>query len=163
MLIRTARRSDLRELLDIYNYEVLNGVATFAIRPRTMEEWEQWYGAHNTGHYPLMVAETDGEIAGYASLSRYREREAFDPTVELSVYVSPRHRREGVATALMRDVLDKAVRDEGIHLVVSLISSENTVSKQLHERFGFTYCGTLPEVGYKMGRYLGLDQYILKV
>ena len=163
MLIRYAERKDLRELLDIYNYEVLNGVATFAIRPRTMEEWEQWYQSHNTGRYPLMVAELDGEIAGYASLSRYREREAFDPTVELSVYVSLRHRRKGAAAALMREVIDRAAKDENTHLIISLISSENAVSKRLHERFDFTYCGTLPEVGYKMGRYLGLDQYILKV
>ena len=96
MDIRPARREDVPELLDIYNYEVINGVATLDLNTRTLEEWEKWYNAHNRDNHPLIVGVEDGEITGYASLSEYRQKEAYKTTVELSIYVSPNHRKKGV-------------------------------------------------------------------
>ena len=159
MEIRRARREDLKELLDIYNYEVLNGVATFDLNPKTMEEWEVWYNAHNVDNHPLIVAVRDGHVAGYASLSSYREKEAYRSTVELSVYVSPDYRRQGVAAALMEEILKLAKEDESIHMVVSVITSGNEASKKLHKRFGFSFCGTIHDMGFKMGEYRSIDNY----
>lgn len=163
MEIRKARREDLRELLDIYNYEVLNGVATFDLNPKSMEEWEKWYTAHNVGNHPLIVAVYDGHVAGYASLSSYREKEAYRSTVELSVYVSPVYRRRGVAAALMKEILELARQDESIHMVVSVITSGNEASEKLHRRFGFSFCGTIHDMGFKMGEYRSIDNYELMV
>ena len=163
MEIRKARREDLRELLDIYNYEVLNGVATFDLNPKSMEEWEKWYMAHNVGNHPLIVAVYDGHVAGYASLSSYREKEAYRSTVELSVYVSPVYRRRGVAAALMKEILELARQDESIHMVVSVITSGNEASEKLHRRFGFSFCGTIHDMGFKMGEYSSIDNYELMV
>lgn len=163
MEIRKARREDLRELLDIYNYEVLNGVATFDLNPKSMEEWEKWYMAHNVGNHPLIVAVYDGHVAGYASLSSYREKEAYRSTVELSVYVSPVYRRRGVAAALMKEILELARQDESIHMVVSVITSGNEASEKLHRRFGFSFCGTIHDMGFKMGEYRSIDNYELMV
>ena len=159
MEIRRARREDLKELLDIYNYEVLNGVATFDLNPKTMEEWEVWYNAHNVDNHPLIVAVRDGHVAGYASLSSYREKEAYRSTVELSVYVSPDYRRQGVAAALMEEILKLAKEDVSIHMVVSVITSGNEASKKLHKRFGFSFCGTIHDMGFKMGEYRSIDNY----
>ena len=110
MDIRPARREDVPELLDIYNYEVINGVATLDLNTRTLEEWEKWYDAHNGAHnrdnHPLIVGVEDGEITGYASLSEYRQKEAYKTTVELSIYVSPNHRKKGVGRALMAHILE---------------------------------------------------------
>lgn len=159
MEIRRAGREDLKELLDIYNYEVLNGVATFDLNPKTMEEWEVWYNAHNVDNHPLIVAVRDGHVAGYASLSSYREKEAYRSTVELSVYVSPDYRRQGVAAALMEEILKLAKEDESIHMVVSVITSGNEASKKLHKRFGFSFCGTIHDMGFKMGEYRSIDNY----
>ena len=163
MKIRTAQREDLRQLLDIYNYEVEHGVATLDLRPKTMEEWERWFAAHNVENHPLIVAERDGSVAGYASLSSYREKEAYRTTVELSVYVAPDCRHCGVATALMEEILRMAREDASIHMVVSVITAGNEASSRLHEKFGFTFCGTIPEVGMKFGRYLDIDNYWLGV
>lgn len=162
-VIRKAEKKDLEAMRRIYNDEVLGGVSTFDIRPRTAEEWAVWYEAHNRGNHPLYVAETDGGIAGYGSLSVYRDRAAFDTTVELSVYVAPAARRQGIATLLMQQLIGEARRDGNTHLIVSVITSENTASIRLHEKFGFTYCGTLREVGFKMGRYRSVDYYTLTV
>ncbi len=193
--IRKAERKDIQELLDIYNYEVVNGVATLDLEPKTFEEWEKWFAAHNIKNHPLYVAETEcgdaavcdgtmsgvavtekdsdtsadkasfaaGEVAGYASLSSYREKEAYCSTVELSIYISPKYRGQKVASALMEFILEEAKRDESIHTVVSVITSGNVASSRLHEKFGFTFCGCIREVGMKFGRYLDIDNYSLRV
>lgn len=163
MLIRKAQRRDLQELLDIYNYEVEHGVATLDLQRRTPVQWETWYAAHNVENHPLIVAEKEGRVTGYASLSAYREKEAYRTTVELSVYVSPDDRGQGTATALMEAILNMAREDENTHTVVSVITRGNTASSRLHEKFGFTFCGTIPEVGMKFGRYLDIDNYRLGV
>lgn len=161
--IRTAGPEDLPALTEIYNYEVLHGVATFDLHPRTLEERRVWLEAHNVDNHPLLTAELDGIVAGYASLSPYREKEAYRSTVELSVYVAQEARGRGVATALMGEVLALARKDEGTHTVVSVITAGNAASVRLHEKFGFTYCGTLPAVGKKFGRYLDTVYYSLIV
>ena len=163
MIIRKAQEKDILPLLDIYNYEVLNSTSTFDLNPKSEEQWRQWFFAHNTGNHPLIVAEIEGEVAGYASLSTYREKEAYKSTVELSVYVAVPFRRRGVATALMEEIIRMARDDSTIHTVVSVITGENAESKKLHDKMGFTFCGTIHEVGEKFGRYLSISNYELQV
>ncbi len=152
MIIRKAEISDLRELLDIYNYEVEHGVATLDLEPKTLDEWEKWFYNHNIDNHPLFVAEIDKHIAGYASLSSYREKEAYKSTVELSIYVS-----------VMEFILKEAKNDKSIHTVVSVITSGNEASRKLHEKFGFEFCGTIKEVGMKFSKYRDIDNYRLGV
>ncbi len=163
MQIRKALLTDLPALLDIYNYEVLNGTATFDLTAQTLEQRKVWFDAHNIGNHPLYVADINGIAAGYVSLSAYREKEAYRSTVELSVYIHPEYRGKGLATKLMEFIIDEARRDESIHTVVSVITSGNEASVKLHEKFGFTFGGTLKEVGMKFGRYLDIDNYYLSV
>ena len=162
MYIRKAVLQDLDELLAIYNDEVLHGVATLDLTPKTLDEWRQWFGAHS-GHHPILVAEHRGHVAGYASLSPYRATEAYRSTVELSVYVGRQNRRQGVATALMEAILQNARQDDDIHTVVSVITHGNEASQHLHEKYGFIFCGQIREVGMKQGRYLDIDNYQLMV
>ncbi|MBD5472909.1 MAG: N-acetyltransferase [Lachnospiraceae bacterium] len=163
MLIRKAELKDLKDLLEIYNYEVVYGISTLDIRPKTLEEWKQWFDAHNIDNHPLIVAEIDGHAAGYASLSSYREKEAYCSTVELSVYVSASYRKMGIADALMKAILDMAKEDESIHMVVSVITGGNEASIRLHDKYGFTYCGSIHEVGVKFREYRDIENYELRV
>lgn len=163
MLIRKAETGDISAMLDIYNYEVLNGTATLDIKPRTIDEWREWFGCHNCENHPLYVGEIDGKVAGYASLSVYRTKEAYKSTVELSIYVANEYKRRGIGTKLLDFIIREARRDERTHCVVSVITSGNEASAKLHRKFGFTYCGTIPEVGEKFGRYLGIENYVLIV
>ena len=75
MIIRWAEKSDLQSLVDIFNYEVLNGTASFSIRPRSLEERTVWFEQHDRGRFPLIVAEEDKRAVGYASLSVYRDND----------------------------------------------------------------------------------------
>lgn len=163
MTIRKAKGTDLETLLEIYNYEVEHGVATFDLQPKTLSEWWNWYNAHNIENHPLLVAEQDGKVIGYASLSSYREKEAYKSTVELSIYIDVNHRKEGVATALMEAILAEAKKDERTHTVVSVITAGNAASEKLHEKFGFEFCGRIKEVGMKFDKYLDIDNYRLGV
>jgi len=176
LYIRKAEEKDIQALLDIYNYEVINGVATLDLEPKTYTEWEAWFAAHNIKNHPLYVAELEdsdttaemdvsvaGEVAGYASLSSYREKQAYCSTVELSIYIAPQYRGRKIAGALMEYILEKARADESIHTVVSVITSGNVASSRLHEKFGFTFCGCIREVGMKFGTYLDIDNYSLQV
>jgi len=163
MLIRRAELKDLEELLEIYNYEVVYGISTFDLQPKTLKEWRQWFDLHNIENHPLLAAEMEEHVVGYASLSSYREKEAYRSTVELSVYVAASHRKKGVGDALMKAVLDLAREDDSIHTVVSVITGGNEASIRLHDKYGFTYCGCIHEVGYKLGAYRDIENYELKV
>lgn len=164
MKIRITEKKDLPALLDIYNDEVLHGISTLDLTPKTMAEWERWFAHHNVENHPLLTAELeDGTIAGYASLSDYREKEAYRSSVELSIYVARDCRGMGVASALMTAILDRAKADARTHLVVSVITDGNQASERLHDKFGFTFCGIIPEVGLKFDRYQNIRNYALLV
>lgn len=163
MLIRKAELEDLKDLLEIYNYEVVYGISTLDIHPKTLEEWKQWFDTHNIDNHPLIVAEIDGHAVGYASLSPYREKEAYCSTVELSVYVDVSYRKMGIADKLMKAILDMAKEDESIHMVVSVITGGNEASIRLHDKYGFTYCGSIHEVGVKFSEYRDIENYELRV
>ncbi len=156
MIIRKAQESDLPALLDIYNYEVVNGIATFDLNPKTLEERREWFELHSGGKYLLLTAEEDGKPVGYASLSPYRAWEAYKETVELSVYIDPNYRRRGIAAALMQRILDYAREREDIYTVISVITGENDASIRMHEKFGFEDCGRMKKVGIKFGRRLDI-------
>lgn len=161
--VRIAEARDIAATLAIYNHEVETGIATFDLYPKSTDEWREWFARHNRENHPLLVAELDGELAGYACLSPYRERGAFRPTVELSVYVDERFRCRGVASALLARIIEAARADERTHAIVSVITAGNEASRRLHEKFGFTFCGTIREAGIKHGAYRDIENYELLV
>ncbi len=163
MIIRTAEEKDMQALLNIYNYEVEHGLATFDLNPKTMEERLVWFREHNVGNHPLIVAEADGKAVGYASLSHYRPKEAYAATVELSVYIDKDYRRRGIAEKLSSAILDMAREREDIHTVISVITGGNEASIRLHRQLGFVHCGTMREMGVKFGKLLDIENYQMMV
>lgn len=157
-MIRRAEKKDVEALMEIYNEAILHTTATFDTEIKNYANRVAWYEEH-TGAYVIFVYEEDGVIAGYASLSRYRDRQAFDPAVEISIYIHEKYRGRGIGRSLMRETLDFAKNCEKIGTVISLITSENTVSIHLHESFGFSYCGQIKNAGVKFGKQLSLNAY----
>lgn len=161
--IRRARIDDVPLCLTIYNYEVVNGVATLDLEPRTLSEWQEWYESHQSFEHCIFVGVVDDVVVGYASLSPYRTKDAFKSTVELSIYIHQDYRGKGVASKLMAYILEHAKATDTLHTVVSVITVGNAASTALHERFGFTYCGLTPQVGFKHGKYQDTETYALLV
>ena len=161
LTIRPTEKRDLPRLLAIYNHEVTCGTATLDLHPKTEAEWEAWYDAHTVGNHFALTAEVGGKAIGYATLSGYREKEAYITTTELSIYVDEAYRQHGIASALMAAIISKARARGDIHTIVSVITSENAASAALHKKFDFVYCGTVREVGRKFGKMLHIETYQL--
>lgn len=157
-MIRRAEQRDIPALMDIYNDAILHTTATFDTEIKKIEDRRAWYEEH-TGRYVIYIYEENGIVAGYASLSRYRDRKAFDPAVELSIYIHKDHRGRGIGRSLMRETLSYARQCREIETVISLITSENETSIHLHEAFGFSYCGQIKNAGVKFGKRLNLNAY----
>jgi phosphinothricin acetyltransferase len=153
--VRPAETADLPRILAIYNHEVLASTATYDTTPRTMPEQEQWFAHHGRGH-PVLVAAEGGSVAGWASLSPWSDRPAYDRSVETSVYVAEECRGKGIGRVLLQALID-AGRDLGHHALLARISADNTVSILLHRKLGFTEVGLLKEVGQKFGRMLDVS------
>ncbi|HXW34227.1 MAG TPA: GNAT family N-acetyltransferase, partial [Acidimicrobiales bacterium] len=95
MRVRLATVADAEAIRNIYNAEVLGSTATFDLRPRTELQQRKWIEKHQGAH-PSLVAEIDGVVAGFGSLSPFRERPAYATTVEDSVYVGDDWRGRGL-------------------------------------------------------------------
>jgi L-amino acid N-acyltransferase YncA len=151
MLIRKAVLDDVPDILEIYNDAVLHTTATFDLEEKTLEDRIQWFHKYNDT-YPLIVAELDGKVAGYCSLSPFREKEAYKQTVEISVYVHKDVRGKGIARQLIEHILELS-KKAGHHVIIAGITAGNDISVRLHESFGFTLAGTFREVGFKFGEW----------
>ncbi len=163
LLIRKAGERDLQELTDIYNEEVVNGTASLDLKAVSAEERALWMADHNQANHPLYVAQVGDRVAGYVSLSVFNRKRGYDGTTELSVYVARDFRRQGIARKLVSFILDWARENKETHTVVSIITGGNTASIQLHEKLGFSLCGTIREAGYKFGSYVDVAYYQIMV
>ena len=150
--IRLGRPSDSEALRAIYNREVLSAIVTFDLVARTPSDQEQWMAAHE-GVYPVVVADEEGQVLGFASLSPYRPRPAYATTVEDSVYVAEDHRKRGVGKALLSEVV-RLAEVRGFHAVIARIVGGHEASIALHRSCGFQLVGIEREVGRKFGRWL---------
>jgi phosphinothricin acetyltransferase len=150
--IRDARRSDIPAIVDIYNESVVSSTVTFDITPKTIDDYTAWFSAHDERH-PVMVAEEDGAVAGWAALSAYSDRAAYDGTAEVSLYVRRASWMRGIGKSLFSAIVDRG-RVIGLHTVISRIVEGNDVSVRLHAALGFTTVGVMREVGSKFGRRL---------
>jgi len=152
LTIRKAAMKDLGAITEIYNEAVLKTVATFDTEPKTVEEQKPWFESHDSRH-PILVAEQDDAIVGWASLSKWSDRCAYSDTAEISVYVKEERRRKGTGKKLLQEILDQGQK-VGLHTVVARIAESNEISVRLHEAFGFEHIGTMKEVGRKFGKLL---------
>ena len=149
---RRARPEDLDAITEIYNEAILTTVATFDVEPKTIDEQRSWFNSHGPKH-PIVVAELDGVVVGWASLSEWSQRCAYADTAEISLYVKEEFRGRGVGMRLMTDVMREGER-VGLHTVVARIVDDNAVSIHIHESAGFEHIGVMKEVGHKFGRLL---------
>jgi phosphinothricin acetyltransferase len=152
VILRLARPDDAAATREIYNTEVTGSTVTFDLVPRSLEDQLAWID-QRSGAMAVVVAEIDGRIAGFASLSPYRDRPAYATTVEDSVYVHTDFRGQGVARALLAEMLDIAAT-RGFHAVMARIVGGHDASIGLHRSLGFELVGTEREVGRKFGKWL---------
>ena len=150
--IRTANISDLIGITDIYNEVILNSNATFDTEIKSIEQQKKWYTDHGPQN-PIIIAEENRQIVGWASLSKYSTRCAYSDTAELSVYVKKEKQGKGIGKKLMENIVKEGEK-VGLHAIISRITDGNKISVQLHENVGFKKIGIMKEVGFKFGKRL---------
>jgi len=150
--IRAAAADDLAAINGIYNHYVVHSTTTYDVEPNTVEERARWFAEHGPAH-PVTVAERDGEVLGFGSLSRFRTRFAYRHSVEDSVFVRHDRFRQGIGSAILEDLVARA-KALGHHTVIGGIDAEQESSIVLHARHGFAEVARFREVGHKFGRWL---------
>jgi L-amino acid N-acyltransferase len=158
VLIRAAIHSDAAAIADIYNEAIATTTATFDTEPKTAEERVRWLNSHDQRH-PILVAEANGTVMGWASLTAWSDRTAYDDTAETSFYVRSTHRGRGLGRKLQEALLEQAERNK-FHTLIARISDGSSESLHLHESTGFIRIGTMKEVGRKFGKLI--DVHILQ-
>ena len=157
--IRPATTQDLPQLLAIYNHYVVHTPITFDIEPMTLEQRARWFDQFSlSGRHRLFVAERAGRIDAYAGTHAFRTKQAYDTSVETTVYCTADAQGQGLGRALY-DVLFKALQGEDIHVFIAGITLPNAASVRLHERMGFTLSGTMHAVGRKFDKYWDVGWY----
>jgi len=159
--IRPASESDLTAINDIYNHYVLHSTCTYQDEPERIEDRREWFKHHGARH-PVIVAEAEGQVLGWGSLSAYHDRSAYRFTVENSVYVHTDHQRKGIGSLLLADLIGQG-RKLGHRVIIAAIDGSQAGSIALHARSGFIHAGHLKEVGYKFGEWLDVVYMELKL
>lgn len=155
--LRPATVQDLEQILAIYNHEILTGTANWNDQPKSLETYLQWFEHLQQQQYPLWVAyePVQQRVAGYAYYTEFRNISGYKHTVEHSVFISPEYKRRGLGKSLMHQIIALATQ-QGFHIMMGAIDSENTASVVLHEGLGFVQTGYLPQVGQKFGQWRDL-------
>jgi L-amino acid N-acyltransferase YncA len=152
MELRLATLDDAEAIREIYNLEVTTSTATFDLVPRSLDDQRAWQAARS-GVHAVLVADLDGEVAGFGSLSPWRDRPAYATTVEDSVYVHRARHGAGVGRALLSELVRVATA-HGFHACMARIVGGHEASIGLHLACGFEVVGTEREVGRKFGTWL---------
>ena len=155
MHIREATVSDLGEITEIYNDIVLTSTAIYNDRPVTLEDRLAWWSARLEQGYPVLVAQDEGSVAGFASFGDFRAWPGYRFTVEGTVHIRSGLRGRGVGTALLQELI-RLAQEKGKHTLVAGVDAENAASLRFLTRFGFEQVAHFREVGFKFGRFLDL-------
>jgi phosphinothricin acetyltransferase len=159
ILIRRVQQSDLAALTAIYNHYVETTAITFDLEPKTLEQRQGWLdGFAESGRHQCFVAEVGGEAVGWASTGKFREKAAYDSTVETSIYLKPGLQGQGIGRRLFESLFG-VLAGEDVHSAVGVITLPNEPSIRLHQAFGFVLAGTLRESGRKFGRLWDIGMY----
>ena len=158
-MIRLAQIGDLPAIVDIYNQSIPSQQSTGDLQPVRLEDRVTWLEEHRADELPIFVAEVDGEVAGWCSLSAYRPgRAALRFTREISYYIALPYQRQGIGTALIEHALTACPALQIKHLF-AIVLEGNEASLKLLEKMGFEQWGYLPRVADFDGKEVGHMYY----
>jgi phosphinothricin acetyltransferase len=159
ILIRPAEQRDLPALLAIYNQYIETTAITFDVEPKTLAERQVWFDTFKPdGRYRCFVADDDGAAIGWACSGKFREKAAYQTSIETSIYVKPGAQGQGLGRKLY-GALFAALAGEDVHRAYAGITIPNDASVGIHRAMGFALIGTYEEVGRKFGRYWNVAWY----
>lgn len=151
MRIREAKKCDLREINDIYNWHTENGFSTFG-EIVSLEEREEWFKKFDSLKYIALVAEVENEVVGVSCSFSYRGGGVFNNTIETSIYLAPHWIGKGLGSMLYSELFSR-LEDTDAHRIVVGIALPNDGSIAIHKKFGFEEIGVFDEYAFYKGEY----------
>jgi phosphinothricin acetyltransferase len=156
--IRDATIADLPVIVSLLNVAVVESTAVYSEDVIAVDDRVPWFETKQRRGFPLLVAEVDSGVVGFATYGDFRDSVALPGyrfTVEHSVHVARGLWGGGIGRALVAELMARA-RRAGVHVMVGAIDAENEASIRFHERLGFVETARMPQVGWKFGRWLDL-------
>ena len=150
--VRGAAAADAGAICAIHNQGITDRVATLDTTLRTPDDSRAWLAERGPRH-PVLVAEADGAVVGWASLNRYNPRAAYDHVADFSVYVERGRRGQGVGRQLLDGLIERA-RAIGFHKMVLAAMADNDAGLALYAGAGFMRVGVFHEQGQLDGRWV---------
>ena len=158
-MIRPVKKADAESVANIYNYYVLNSIATFEEETISAKEIESRIVKSASENLPWLVAEDGaGEVIGYAYAGNWSGRCAYKHSVEISVYLSHTVMSQGWGTRLY-EALFASLKELPIHVVIGGIALPNEESVALHEKFGMQKVAHFNEVGFKFEKWIDVGYW----
>lgn len=153
--LRPATKADAPALAALWNPWITGTAITFNPDPKTPEDMAALIAARQSAGQAFFVAESGGNLLGFATYAQFRGGAGYARTMEHSVILAPEARGRGAGRALMQAVEDHA-RAGGAHQMIAGVSGENPEGRAFHEALGYRLIATVPEAGHKFGRYMDL-------
>ena len=146
MRMRDARREDLASIVEIYNSTIPSRIVSADTEPVSVEQRLPWFREHDPARRPILVAEEEGEVVGWISLSDFYDgRPAYHETAEIGIYVREGHRGRGIGGRMLKEAIGRAP-ELGIKTLTAGAFAGNGPSLKLFERFGFQGWAHFPRV-----------------
>ena len=151
------KENDLKTILDIYNYYVVNTTVTFQIKPVSVNELK---GNIFIGHplYKSLIIKCDNVICGYCFFTQYRKKEAYNRTAEFGIYLKPEYTGKGIGYQAV-SFIEKKAKENGIRVLLAFISGSNKDSINFFERLDYKKCAHFKNVGEKFGKIIDVVAY----
>ncbi len=150
--VRPVTLNDAEVICTIYNQGIEDRIATLETQLRTPSERRQWLVSRSPRH-PVIVAEMDGRVVGWASLNMFNPRDAYRHVADLSIYVERGVRGKGIGGRLLERLIELA-RDIGYHKLVLSAFPFNETGMALYTKMGFTRVGIYREQGLLDGSWV---------
>ena len=158
-MIREASKKDSLQIVEIYNHFVETSTVTFETELVSADEMASRVEKVQED-YPWIVYEKDGQILGYAYVCKWKAREAYKHSAEVSIYIRQGQQGHGIGKILMQELLDR-VAESNIHCLIAGIALPNDASRALHEGFGFEKVARFREVGRKLDKWIDVGYWEL--
>ncbi len=159
--IRIANENDYVSILEIYEPYINETTITFEYNVPSLSDFSKRL-ANIQKTFPLLVCEIDHIVVGYAYISRFREREAYDWSMESSIYINPVYQRKNIGKALYYALIELS-KLLGYCNIYGVVTMPNIKSEKLHDLFGFATIGVTHNVGFKFGKWLDVKWYELNI
>ncbi len=153
--IRAAVLDDIPSILEIVNHYIAHDTCIYDIEPRSLEFQIAWFESQMSLGNPVLIAEENSKLLGFASYSQFRPKVGYKFSMEHSVYLHPTEKGRSLGRVLMLALIDCA-KEQNIHILIGGIDATNINSIEFHKKLGFELVGRMNEVGYKFGKWLDL-------